>query len=60
MPNECRFYFKAEKRAKESYETRRIDSTDEEGFDKDIAEGYEPVPGLTVNGHIFLRKQKDP
>ncbi len=39
------------------FETKKIDSSNEESLEKAVAEGYEPVPGLAVNGHIFLRRK---
>ena len=39
------------------FESKKIDSTDEAALEQAVAEGFEPVPGLAVNGHIFLRRK---
>ncbi|HEV2118666.1 MAG TPA: site-specific integrase [Candidatus Bathyarchaeia archaeon] len=42
---------------KSKFETRKIESTDELALERALSEGFEPVPGTTVNGHIFLRRK---
>jgi hypothetical protein len=46
-----------EETARPKFEPLKIDSTDEAALERAIAEGYEPVPGLAINGHIFLRRK---